>query len=156
MQVTVTEDAPVLVPNKEHENFTRTSVVIPAGTTLEGSEKTIKGKRRGEPFDYRLFHTNKNQFIYLKKIQPMKTTQVYLGADADQPTTIVEVPSDTLLTTKTVIGLVAGAYAGYWYNNKYQKGKKYAFMIGGAAAGYIVAHMIEGNGTIKLFKKSGK
>ena len=67
MTAEVIEDAPVLVPNKEHANFTRTEIVIPAGTKIEGEVKIIKGKRRGEPFTYRLFCTNDNQYIYLKK-----------------------------------------------------------------------------------------
>jgi len=149
MKATVIEDAPVLIPNAEHENFTQTGIVIPAGTEVEGSVKKIEGKRRGEPFTYRLFLTNENQLIHLKKIKPMATTQVYLSADAAPTPTIVDVPPRKLFTTATVIGAIAGGYVGMYMAKKRGLNKN-TYMIGGAVAGFFVARYLQGRKSIKV------
>jgi len=77
MRATIIEDATTLIPNKDHRNFTETGVLIPKGTEVEGEIKNISGLRRGKPFVYRLFLTNKKQFIFLNKIKPnMEATEV--------------------------------------------------------------------------------
>lgn len=152
MQVFTTEDARVLVPNKEHQNFTSTDVVIPSGTTLEGEIKIIDGKRRGEPFKYKVFQTKDNQIIYLNKTKPMATTQVYLGADAQQTPTIVDVPQPKLLSTTNIVGAIAGYVVGNWYSKKYGKGNPRYYGLAGAVAGVIVARYIAKKGTIKFVK----
>jgi hypothetical protein len=151
MQVYTIEDAPVLVPNKEHENFTRSRLVIPAGTELVGEPKNVDGKRRGEPFTYRLFYTNDNQIIHLKKVKPMPTTQVYLGADAKQTPTIVDVPPRQLFTTNTIIGAAIGGFVGNYIakRNSYNKN---LYMLGGAVAGFFVARYLQGRKSIKVVK----
>ena len=71
----VIEEAHVLVPNKEHQNFTRTREILPVGEKIVGSFKSIKGKRRGEDFSYRVFITNNGEIIYSNKIkEEMKPT----------------------------------------------------------------------------------
>ena len=74
------EDAPILIPNKEHSNFTQSNAVIDKGTLIEGNELFINGKRRGEDFTYKLFRTKDNNLIHLKKIQflwPMRPRQFF-------------------------------------------------------------------------------
>ena len=152
MQVFTTEDAKVLVPNQEHQNFTSTDVVIPSGTTLEGEIKIIDGKRRGQPFRYKVFQTNENQIIYLNKTKPMATTQVYLGADAQTTPTIVDVPQPKLLSTTNIVGAIAGYLVGNWYSRKYGKGNPKYYGLAGAVGGVIVARYIAKKGTIKFVK----
>lgn len=153
MQVLTTEDAKVLVPNKEHQNFTATDLVIPSGTTLKGEVKYVDGMRRGEPFKYKLFKTENSQFIYLNKTQPvMANTQVYLGADAQQTPTIVDVPQAKLLSTTNIVGAIAGYLVGSWYSKKYGKGSPKYYGLAGAVGGVLVARYIAKKGTIKFVK----
>jgi len=153
MQVVVIKDAQELVPNKEHKNFTSNGIVIPSGTMLEGKEVTVNGMRRGEPFQYKLFQTENNKYIYLNKTQPnMATTQVYLGADAQTTPTIVDVPQPKLLSTTNIVGAIAGYVVGNWYSKKYQKGNPRYYGLACAVAGVIVARYIAKKGTIKFVK----
>ena len=69
MEVEVIEDAPILIPNNKHQNFTESSNVIKKGTILLGDEAQIKGKRRGEGFTYKLFKTKNNQ-VLINEIAP--------------------------------------------------------------------------------------
>jgi hypothetical protein len=152
MQVFTSEDAKVLVPNKEHQNFTATDVIVPQGTTLDGEVKIINGKRRGQPFQYKLFYTKDNQFIYLNKTKPMATTQVYLSADAQQTPTIVDVPQTKILSTTNIVGAIAGYFVGNWYSKKYGKGNPKYYGLAGAVAGVLVARYMMKKGTIKFVK----
>lgn len=151
MKVEVIEDAPVLVPNKEHENFTRNGIIIPAGNIIEGEVKNVQGKRRGEPFTYRLFLTNDNQYIHLKKIKEMPTTQVYLGADAAKTPTVVDVPPRKMFTNTTIIGAVLGGFVGTTIA-KTRGGNRTTFMLGGAVVGFFVARYLQGRGSIFVQK----
>jgi len=152
MKVFTIEDAKVLVPNKEHQNFTATDIIIPSGTNLDGEVKIINGKRRGQPFQYKLFYTTDNQFIYLNKTKPMATTQVYLGADAQQTPTIVDVPQTKLLSTTNIVGAIAGYLVGNWYSKKYGKGSPRFYGLAGAVGGVLVARYMMKKGTIKFVR----
>lgn len=152
MKALVQEDAHVLVPNKEHQNFTRTDIVIPAGNTIEGEPKMINGKRRGEPFSYKLFYTTENQYIHLNKIKPMATTQVYLGADAQTTPTVVDVPLRKLFNTNNIIGGVLGAFAGVYYSKKFNKGNRNLYAVGGAVAGFLAVRYLVGKRAILVAK----
>ena len=152
MQVEVIEDARVLVPNKEHENFTATDIVIPKGNILEGEVQVINGKRRGEPFTYKLFYTTDKQYIHIKKTKPMATTQVYLGADAQQTPTIVDVPQRKLFTTQNIVGAIAGYFIGTYYSNRYGKGRPQFYGLAGAVGGLLIARYLTSTGTIKFVK----
>jgi hypothetical protein len=143
MKAKVLENAKVLLPNKEHKNFTETDVIIPKDTIVDGEQKMIEGLRRGEPFTYRLFVTNDNKILYLNKVEPM-ATEVMLGVDETKtPTTINLIPAETFSKVK-MIGIVAGGVIGYAYaKSKKMDSRKavYASAIGaiiGYASGYIV------------------
>ena len=41
MEAVVLENAKVLVPNKEHKNFTETNEIVPQGTTVKGEFKSM-------------------------------------------------------------------------------------------------------------------
>jgi hypothetical protein len=146
MIVTVIEDAKVLIPNKEHMNFTESSEIIPEGTELEGEVKLVKGKRRGEEFNYRLFKTKNNQLIYIKKIKPMNTTEVTLGADASTSATVVKVPAKKFFSQTAIAGAAIGLATAYAYCKFYKKSDKLkpivvlGFAIAGFAAGKFVEH----------------
>jgi hypothetical protein len=147
MEVKVIQDAYVLTPNKEHENFTETEELIHAGTILNGEPRQIKGKRRGADFTYKLFKTKQNKFIHLNKIQPMRTTEVLLGADSKQTPTIVDIPATKKMFTKNVIiGTLLGAGVGYYYSAKMKKmenKKVIMYSVGGAIAGFLSAKWFE-------------
>jgi DNA gyrase/topoisomerase IV subunit B len=147
-EVVTTVDAMVLTPNKEHENFTDSGDIIESGTPLLGTSKTVQGKRRGKPFSYRLFFTNKNEIIYLNTVSPMRNaTEVTLGADGQvSPTKINFRPEEVFSRVKTT-GLVLGAIAGYFYAKKKGKTlkKSLPFIIGGGVVGYGVAYMVDKN-----------
>ena len=146
MKAIVVEDAHILIPNKDHKNFTTSNEVIEAETQVEGRPTIIKGMRRGEPFDYKFFITNKKQIIHLNKIKPMETTEVTLGADAKQTATVIDVPGTKKLLTKTVLmGAGIGAAVGFGYA-KYKKldNKKMAiYTLVGAAIGFFAGKYVE-------------
>jgi hypothetical protein len=152
MEVEVIEDARILIPNIEHQNFTESGNVISKGTILLGDVTLIKGKRRGEGFTYKLFKTKNNQLIYLKKIKPMQVTEVTLGADSKTATntvttpTLISVPSGKKLLTKNVImGTLIGAGAGFGWS-KYKKLDKKSTMtyaVIGAIIGFGVSKYVE-------------
>ena len=147
MRVVTLTDAEILIPNKDHQNFTFNGAIISEGTVLEGKEEYIGGLRRGEPFTYRLFKTNKGQYIYLNKTKPMQVTEVTLGADSQASSTVVNlVPAETFNKVKTT-GLVLGAIAGYAYC-KYKKcdtKKTVMYIFAGAAIGYASAYIVDRN-----------
>ncbi len=146
MQIEVIEDAYVLTPNREHQNFTRTEKLIGKGTILDGEPKNILGQRRGEQFQYKLFKTKDNEFIHLKKTKPMKTTEVTLGADATQTPTVVNVPSGKKLLTPMIIGgTLIGAGAGYYFakNKGFDSKKRNMAIVGGALLGFFGAKYFE-------------
>jgi len=152
MEVEVIEDAQILIPNKEHQNFTASSNVIKKGTILLGNEALIKGKRRGEAFTYKLFKTKNNQLIYLKKIKPMEVTEVTLGASGTSATssvttpTVISVPSGKkLLTNNVIIGTVIGVGVGYGWSKYKKLDKKSTIMysVVGAIVGFGVSKYLE-------------
>jgi len=144
MKAKVLENAKVLLPNKEHKNFTETDVIIPKDTIVDGEQKMIEGLRRGEPFTYRLFVTNDNKILYLNKVDPM-ATEVMLGVDETKtPTTINLIPAETFSKVK-MIGIVAGGVIGYAYaKSKKMDSRKavYASAIG-AIIGYTSAYIVD-------------
>lgn len=143
IQVKVIKDAPILVPNSEHKNFTDTGKKIPEGTILTGKPNIIKGLRRGEPFDYKVFLTDKNDIIFLKNVQDMPTTEVYLGADAGQTPTVILTPSESNTGMRPILGVVVGALAGYLYAKKQNKNITMFTAIGGVA-GFAVGKYLQG------------
>ncbi len=152
MKVVVNKDSKLLIANNEHKNFTETDELIEEGTILNGNAINVKGLRRGEPFNYRLFITPNKQILYLNNITPMETTEVMLGADDSVSSTKVNlIPAETFSKFKT-IGLIAGGLAGFAYA-KYKKQdiKKVAMFIGlGALVGYASAYVLDRNKSIKV------
>jgi len=148
MKATVIENTAILIPNKDHQNFTETKDSLKKGDVIDGTIKHIEGLRRGVPFTYKMFFTDKGQIIYLNKIKPMderNPTEVTLGADAQvSPTKINFIPNERFSKSKKT-GLVVGAIAGYAYA-KYKKHdtKKIAMYIGlGMLAGYAAAYLYD-------------
>ena len=147
MKAITIKDANVLVPNKEHKNFTDSGIVIPSGTQLNGEEVQIKGMRRGEDFTYKLFLTKDNQLIYLNKIKPMPVTEVLLGANGSQSGVEVNlIPAETFSTVKLVSVLV-GAGAGYYYAKykKHDMNKTLMYAGIGAVLGYGAGYIVDTN-----------
>jgi len=142
----VIEEAHVLVPNKEHNNFTRTRETIPVGTNLVGSFKSIQGKRRGEDFSYRVFITDNGEIIYSNKIKEnMGPTEVFLGADSNKTATKVDlVPAESFKASR-LIGLFAGGIGAYMYckNRKLDKGKCMKTAALGAVLGYAAVYCFD-------------
>jgi hypothetical protein len=141
----VIQDAKILIPNTEHKNFTDSGNVIEEGTFVSGQIKNIQGLRRGKSFVYRLFLTDKNQLIHLKKIKPMGTTEVTLGADSAQSPTQVNLRPAERADKNKFIGVVVGGIAGFaWAKYKKHDMKKSAMYIGvGAVLGLAVGYMLD-------------
>lgn len=152
MKVRVKNDAQILVPNAEHSNFTFSGKTIEAETILSGNPVEIKGKRRGEPFVYRLFITDDKRIIYQNNIEPMKATEVTLGADAQvTPVSVNFKPAEKFSKTKTT-GIVIGGIIGFAYA-KYKKHdlKKVAMYIAiGSALGYAAGYVIDRNKAVTV------
>lgn len=152
--------APILLFNKEHRNFTESDTYIDANTPIEGEPKLIEGKRKGQPFTYRLFITNDKQIIFLNKTnyKDMNTTEVQLGADASKSTpstapspikqeTTINLPNNKVVGIKTITWGLVGAGAGYTYC-KYKKHDNKTTMyyaIGGALIGGLAGYLLENN-----------
>jgi hypothetical protein len=146
MIATIKEDATVLVPNKEHKNFTETSEIITKNTSVEGEFKSISGLRRGEPFSYRVFITKDGQIIYSNKVnEEMNTTEVSLGADAQRSATMVDMkPAETFKSSRVVVSLAAGLGAFVYAKKKGKNPKqsiKYAVI--GALLGYATMWAVD-------------
>jgi hypothetical protein len=145
MKAITTSDAPILIPNLEHKNFTDSGEVIEENTIVNGNAKNIEGLRKGKPFTYKLFVTDKNQLIHLNKIKTMETTEVTLGADANVSATKVDMKPAEISNKNKFIGTVVGGIAGFAFA-KYKKHdvKKQAMFIAiGAVAGYVAGMLID-------------
>lgn len=153
--VIVIENTKLLIPNKDHKNFTESKEIVPEGATLVGKYVKVEGNRKGEPFTYRLFKLeNIEKYIYQKSIKPnkMEKTEVTLGADAVVSPTKIDVPSNKNANRGPIIGAVVGAVAGFGFA-KYRKvegNAKWIYMGVGAVAGFMVAKMIVKRKAIKV------
>jgi hypothetical protein len=146
MKVVACDDIKELIPNDEHQNFTESDIVIPKGTVLTGQFREIKGLRRGEPFTYRLFYTNKDQIIYTKNIKPvtMERTEVTLSAEGqEKPSAIITIPKN-YFDKNAMYGAFLGAAAGFGFAHYKQKSvkQKLLFTCLGAVAGVVAVKLI--------------
>lgn len=140
MNAILIKDAPILIPNAKHKNFTETKDILKKGTEVKGEAAIVKGLRRGKAFDYKVFTTDNKQIIYLNTINPMQKTEVTLGADSAQSATVVSLPPTAANDKTKLYGAIVGGLAGFAYC-KYKKHdiKKMAMFIAlGAVAGYGV------------------
>lgn len=153
MRAIVKTDTKVLIPNKEHLNFTDGKEIIKANTQVEGEFKHIKGKRRGQDFVYRLFATSDGKLIYSNKIENMKT-EVNLGADESVSSTVVNIPVEKKLFSKNAIIYAAiGAGIGIAYTKFYKKmpNKKVAMWSSIAAVvGFGVGTLVDKRKSVKV------
>ena len=152
MKALVIEDTRVLIPNKEHKNFTTSNEIIEAETIVEGEPKNISGLRKGEPFIYKLFYTNDGKIIYIKKIKPMEKTEVVLGADSAVTETKVSLPNQSNLGKRPVIGAVIGAVGTYAFcrHKKYDHKKTILYTAIGGVAGFVVGKYLQSHNPIKV------
>lgn len=145
------ENCKVLIPNKEHKNFTETNEVIPVGTELVGELAEIKGKRKGEDFMYRIFTTPDRKIIYPKYLN-METTEVKLGADSAQTATIVNIkPAETFNKAKLIyIAVGAGVGYGFARYKKEEWKKTLMYTVGGAILGFATTYIVDRNRKIDV------
>ena len=139
MIVSTIDNAPVLVPNKEHKNFTESSETIPASTTLVGTFKLINGLRRGKPFDYRIFVTDEGKIIYANTVSP-QPKEIESPAKSDSATAGIK--ADTLPL------LIAGIGAGVGYMLSKRKSKEITsetiiYIVIGGLVGYYGTKAIQ-------------
>lgn len=146
MRAKIIENATILLPNPDHKNFTETDNFIPVGKEIEGEYKFIKGKRRGEPFVFRLFQTNTGNLIYQNKLKPM--TEINIGADSKQSisTTRPTKVKGILYNDAHIIGTILGSIVGYVLAKKSKKPQKQVILysIGGGVTGYVAGKLIAG------------
>lgn len=135
MIVSTIANATVLVPNKEHKNFTETNEVIPISTTLVGTFKKIAGERRGKPFDYRIFVTDDKKIIYANTLssQPKET---------ESPKQKQPVSEGKINTSSPLLYVAIGAGVGYYISRRKSKeftSQSLIYTLGGAALGYLAS-----------------
>ena len=139
MIVSTIESAIVLVPNKEHKNFTESKETIPASTTLVGTFKKITGLRRGKPFDYRVFVTDENKIIYADKVTPQPK-------EIKSPSDSANVSAGKKIATSPLLYASIGAALGYYIANRQSKEftkKTMIYVVGGAVVGYYLSKTIQ-------------
>lgn len=155
MKAKVLKDAVVLVPNAPHKNFVYGAETLEEGSVIDGNIRFIEGLRKGEPFTYRLFITDKGQIVFLNKIEPMETTEVTLAADGQEQTVVNFTKSEKSMKNK-FIGAVAGAAIGFAYakykKHDMKKSGKYALI--GLVIGVGIAFVIDA-GKNKITWKKG-
>ena len=139
MIVSTIANAAVLVPNKEHKNFTESKDVIPASTTLVGTFKVINGLRRGKPFNYRIFTTDDGKIIYANKVSPQPK-------EITSPKESASGSAGNKLATSTILYVGVGAALGYYMSSR--KSKEFTkqtliYVLGGAVVGYFASKAIK-------------
>jgi hypothetical protein len=143
MLIEIIEDAPILLPNKEHKNFTKSESILPKGTIVEGDFKNVSGLRRGSPFNYRVFTTKEGDIIYSKYVKPM-AVEVTMGADSQVSATKIEmIGSEKTTMSRKVIGAVVGGVVGYAVAKRGTSKsftQQLMYIGGGALAGYLVGN----------------
>jgi hypothetical protein len=157
MTVQTIKNAPILLFNKNHKNFTESDDYIPDGSEINGEVKIIEGNRRGNPFTYRLFITNDNKIIFLNKTNYKDMTDVRLGVDGQTKVTMspnpiktettINLPGTLNLGKKTIYGGVLGAITGFAYckYKKHDNQKTMYYTLGGLAIGGVLGYLIESN-----------
>ncbi len=165
----VIADSPVLKFNMKHKNFNETGELLTEGSTIEGQAQNIEGKRRGNPFTYRVIQVNinnNNRFIYSNNLKAMNnsTIEVKSAAVGDQviieektskaagDSVIIEKEKKSMMpSTGEAVLTVVGALGGYFLAKK--KGKnKLLFTLGGGVVGYGLSKMVLPN-IIKVSQK---
>lgn len=162
-------DSPVLKFNMKHRNFNETGQLLTKGSTIEGQAQNIQGKRRGNPFTYRVIQVsinNNNRFIYSNNLKAMNNSTIEVKSAAVGDSVVIEEQSskaagDSVIIEKTKTSMmpspgeavmtVLGAIGGYFIAKKKQK-NKLLFTIGGAVAGYGLSKVVLPN-VIKVIKK---
>ncbi len=151
MITTVTvEDAPVLIPNQAHKNYTAGKDVIKKDTQVVGDPIVVVGLRRGEPFTYRLFKTNDNKLIYLNKIKQMEPIrEVQIGADA----TKINLKQNILMRPE-VLAAISGAIIGFGIAKykKHDMKKAGIYALVGAVSGFVIGKVAQHTGIVKINK----
>jgi hypothetical protein len=143
--VRVIKDSKILKPNNEHQNFTETTEEFKTGDILTGRFADIDGKRRGKPFNYRIFITKDKKIIYQNNVERMKTTEVMLGADSAQTPTVIDLTKAEAFSKDKTRGLLIGGAAGFAFSKYYKKHdwKKVAMWTAiGAGLGYATAYLM--------------
>jgi hypothetical protein len=142
--VVKSENCKVLIPNKEHKNFTETNEILPVGTELIGEKFNIDGKRKGEDFTYRLFRTPEGKIIYPKYLD-MTTTEVKLGVDGNPTPTVVNLKQAENFSKAKLIGVIGGGVAGFAIA-RYKKQdwkKSLIYSAVGAVVGFYGAYVFD-------------
>jgi len=133
MIVSTIDNAVVLVPNKEHKNFTESKDVIPVAKTLVGTFKKINGLRRGKPFEYRVFVTDENKIIYADKVTPQPKE-----IESNKVATM-SIGESKIGSSNALLYAGVGAALGYLLSRRQSKEintQTFLYVIGGAVVGY--------------------
>ncbi len=152
MKAVVIERAEILVPNPAHKSLSGTNKFIEKGSELEGNISVIAGQRKGKPFDYRTFKTDKNQYIYLNKV---KLNDMNSNADAQVKTTVIDTHARGILHYAQWAGAIGGGFLFYKVAKKKGKaGRTLLIWTGvGALAGYGAGRLLQKQQGILVKKK---
>jgi hypothetical protein len=151
-KVRVLDSCKVLIPNEEHKNFTESTEQIKKDELLTGKYVNIEGLRRGKPFTYRLFLTSDNRYIYQNCLEPMKTTEVMLGADSAQTPTVVNLKQAETFSRVKLYGVIGGALAGFAYAKYKKESYKKALMYTaiGSLVGFGGAYLLDRRRSVEV------
>lgn len=132
MKAVVINHTKILKANPDHQNFQETDQIIPEGTVVEGKLQKVSGLRRGQPFVYRVFITNKGHILFENQVKPeMANVEVLLNADGKKETTT---GNDQL---KKAVLFAAGAVGCYLIAKKKGSSTQTAALVG-ALGGFAV------------------
>lgn len=153
MEVEVTKDATILVPCESHRNFRATHEFIPKGTKVHGNAKVVAGLLKGKPFNFHLFFTDKGQIIYIKNTNQMQKTEVTLGADSQQSSTKIDLPNQSNLGKRPIIGAIIGGAAAYAFA-KHRKVTAHhtmaIYIIVGGLAGFAAGKYLQSKRSVTV------
>ena len=149
----------LLIPNKNHKNFTRSRETLQQGTIVKGFLIDIAGERRGKPFTYKLLRLIEpkynRQYIFARAVElntpivSQPTVEKKLSADGNS-TFIKMTQNETNISIKNIVGATTGGVIGYALAKKQNKTSFKSILIYtsiGSILGFLVAK--------NFFKKSG-
>jgi hypothetical protein len=153
----------LLIPNKNHKNFTRSRETLQKDTIVKGFLIDINGERRGKPFVYKLLRLiepkYKRQYIFAKAVQlnspiisqPTAQPTVEKTVSADGNSTFIKMTqNETNISIKNIIGATTGGVIGYALAKKQNK-TSFKSIIIYTSIGSILGFLVAKN----FFKKSG-
>ena len=148
IQAIVIQNCNLLIPNKEHKNFTDSTEEVRVGSIVTGEYRNVNGLRRGKPFQYRLFFSKDGKILYANCVKTENVrSEIISNADNKQtPTTIDLIPAESFKYTAHLIAL-GGGLAGYYYGKSQTAtaNNLIKYIVVGAVGAYGIFRLVNSN-----------